>query len=89
MALVGTTLFVRTGGQFTRLKDGEIESKGPFGISAIDTKSGKTLWRYKGADNGLTNFVFVDAGTIMIADRDDLISMKRAPAKRKIVLSTK
>ncbi len=42
MALIGRTLFVRTGGQFTRLKDGEISAKGPFGVSAIDTKNGKT-----------------------------------------------
>ena len=57
MALIGNIFYVRTGGQFTRLKDGEIEEKGPFGVSAIDTTNGKTLWRYKGADKGLTNFV--------------------------------
>ncbi len=83
MALVGTTLFVRTGGQFTRLKDGEIASKGPFGVSAIDTKNGKTLWRYKGADKGLTNFLFKDANTIVIADRDDLISIDARSGKRR------
>jgi outer membrane protein assembly factor BamB len=83
MALVGTTLFVRTGGQFTRLRDGEAESKGPYGVSAIDTRNGKTLWRYKGADKGLTNFVFADANTIMIADRDDLISIDARSGKRR------
>ncbi|HMT06589.1 MAG TPA: PQQ-binding-like beta-propeller repeat protein [Pyrinomonadaceae bacterium] len=75
MAIVGTTLYVRTGGQFTRLRDGELESKGPYGISAIDTTSGKIKWRYKGADKGLTNFVFANANTILIADRDDLITI--------------
>jgi len=75
MALIGSTLFVRTGGQFTRIKDGEAESKGPYGVSAIDTRDGKTIWRYKGADKGLTNFVFSDANTIVIADKDDLISI--------------
>ncbi|MBC7899456.1 MAG: PQQ-binding-like beta-propeller repeat protein [Saprospiraceae bacterium] len=82
MALVGKTLFVRTGGQFTRLKDGEIESKGPFGVSAIDTTTGKTLWRYKGADKGLTNFVFKDVSTILIADKDDLITINTETGKR-------
>ena len=81
MALVGTTLFVRTGGQFTRLHDGETESKGPYGVSAIDSRDGKTLWRYKGADKGLTNFVFADASTIVIADRDDLISIDARSGK--------
>lgn len=82
MALVGTTLFVRTGGQFTRLKDGESESKGPYGVSAIDTRDGKTLWRYRGADKGLTNFVVPNPGTILIADRDDLVSIDARTGKR-------
>ena len=69
MAVIGNVLYVRTGGQFTRIKDGETEEKGSFGVSAIDTRNGKTLWRYKGADKGLTNFVFADAGTILVADK--------------------
>lgn len=81
MALIGSTLYVRTGGQFTRLKDGETESKGPYGVSAIDTRSGKLLWRYKGADKGLTNFAFADMGTILIADRDDLIAIDAKSGK--------
>ena len=82
MALIGTTLFVRTGGQFTRLKDGEIVSKGPYGVSAIDTGNGKTMWRFKGADKGLTNFIFADANTIIFADRDDLVSIDAKTGKR-------
>ncbi len=75
MALIGNTLLIRTGGQFTRLKDGETDSKGPYGISAIDTRDGKTLWRYKGADKGLTNFIIADKNTILIADRDELFAI--------------
>ncbi len=82
MALVGQTLFVRTGGQFTRLKDGETEDKGPYGISAIDTGNGKTLWRYKDADKGLTNFVFADANTIVLADKNEIIAIDAASGKR-------
>ncbi|CAN5436026.1 hypothetical protein BH10ACI1_BH10ACI1_33600 [soil metagenome] len=82
MAVVGNVLYVRTGGQFTRLKDGEIEAKGSFGVSAIDTKNGKTLWRYKGADKGVTNFVFADANTILIADKDDLIKIDAGNGKK-------
>ncbi|MEO7538517.1 MAG: PQQ-binding-like beta-propeller repeat protein [Pyrinomonadaceae bacterium] len=81
MALIGSTLFVRTGGQFTRLKDGESVDKGPYGVSAIDTKTGKTIWRYKGADKGLTNFAFADINTILVADRDDLITIDAASGK--------
>ncbi|MBA3769989.1 MAG: PQQ-binding-like beta-propeller repeat protein [Blastocatellia bacterium] len=83
MARVGSILYVRTGGQFTRIKDGEPEQKGPYGVSAIDSQSGKVLWRFKGADKGLTNFVFLDANTILVADRDDLISIDAATGKRR------
>ena len=82
MAVVGNVLYVRTGGQFTKVKDGEIEEKGSFGVSAIDTNNGKTLWRYKGADKGLTNFVFADANTILIADKDDLITINARTGKK-------
>ena len=82
MAVVGDVLYVRTGGQFTHIKDGETKEKGSFGVSAIDTKNGKTLWRYKGADKGLTNFVFSDANTILIADKDDLITIDVRNGKR-------
>ncbi|HEX9960564.1 MAG TPA: PQQ-binding-like beta-propeller repeat protein, partial [Pyrinomonadaceae bacterium] len=82
MAVVGNVLYVRTGGQFTRIKDGEIEEKGSFGVSAIDTKNGKTIWRYKGADKGLTNFVFADASRILVADKDDLITIDARTGKK-------
>lgn len=82
MAIVGQILYVRTGGQFTKIKDGEIDEKGSFGVSAIDTRTGKTLWRFKGADKGLTNFVFADANTILIADKDDLVTLDARNGKR-------
>jgi len=82
MAVVGNVLYARTGGQFTRIKNGEIDEEGSFGVSAIDTKNGKTLWRFKGADKGLTNFVFADANTILIADKDDLITIDARTGKK-------
>ena len=82
MAVVGTVLYVRTGGQFTRIKDGETENEGSYGVSAIDTRNGKTLWRYKGADKGLTNFVFANSDLIRFADKDDLITLDAKTGKR-------
>ncbi|HEX6649266.1 MAG TPA: PQQ-binding-like beta-propeller repeat protein, partial [Pyrinomonadaceae bacterium] len=72
MFLVGDILYVRTGGQFTRIKDGDVVERGPYGVSAIDLRTGKVLWRYKGADKGITNLLMPDRNTIAIADRDDL-----------------
>jgi hypothetical protein len=87
MLLTRDVLYVRTGGQFTRVGDGEINERGPYGVSAIDVSSGKTIWRYKGADKGITNFAIPDASTIIIADRDDLIFIDAATGKRRLKVS--
>ena len=84
MVLVGgEVLYVRTGGQFTRLKDGETVERGPYGVSAVDARTGKVLWRYKGADKGITNLVVPEAGTILVADHDDLIVIDSHTGKRR------
>jgi outer membrane protein assembly factor BamB len=83
MILIGETLYVRTGGQFTRLKDGDTIERGPYGVSAIDIRKGKVLWRYKGADKGITNLVLPDASSVVIADRDDLIFVDANTGKRR------
>jgi outer membrane protein assembly factor BamB len=83
MILVNNLLYVRTGGQFTRLKDGETVERGSYGVSAIDPRTGKVLWRYKGADKGITNLVLPNASSIVVADRDDLIIIDSATGKRR------
>jgi len=80
--LVGDVIFVRTGGLFTRLKDGDTSERGPYGISAVDARTGKILWRYKGADKGITNLVLPDESTLALADRDDLILIDAKTGKR-------
>src|SRR5215210_7280548 len=87
MVLAGGVLYVRTGGQFTRLEDGETVARGPFGVSAIDATNGKTIWRYKGADKGLTNLALPNAGTAAVADRDDLILLDSLTGKRRLKVS--
>src|SRR5262249_18948545 len=71
----GSILYVRTGGQFTRMKDGEIVERGPYGVSAIETSKGKILWRYRGADRGITNIALLDPSTALTADRDELVAI--------------
>jgi outer membrane protein assembly factor BamB len=89
MILTDNVLFVRTGGQFTRLRDGDSVEKGSYGVSAIDVTNGKILWRYKGADKGITNIVLPEPSTIVVADRDDLIVIDAVSGKRRIKLSHK
>src|SRR5215218_6077746 len=83
MLLVGDVLYVRTGGQFTRLKDGDVVERGPYGVSAIDSRTGKVLWRYKGADKGITNLLLPVRDVIAIADRDDVITIDATIGKRR------
>lgn len=83
LLLAGKVIYARTGGQFTRLKDGDTVERGPYGVTAIDARTGKVLWRYKGADKGITNIVLPDAGTIAMADRDDLITIDTITGKRR------
>ena len=89
MFLADDVLYVRTGGQFTRIKDGETVERGPYGVSAIDARSGKVLWRYKGADKGITNLLLPARNTIAIADRDDLIMIDATSGKRTSRVSHK
>ena len=89
MILVDGILYVRTGGQFTRIKNGETAERGPYGVSAIDARSGKVLWRYKGADKGITNLLLPARNTIAVADRDDLIAIDATTGKRTSRVSHK
>ena len=87
LVVVGRVLYARTGGQFTRIKDGETIERGPYGVAAIDSRTGKVFWQYKGADKGITNLVFTDAATLSVADRDELIAIDRTTGKRLAHLS--
>jgi outer membrane protein assembly factor BamB len=89
MILAGDVLYVRTGGQFTQLKDGEIVERGSYGVSAIDARSGKVRWRYKGADKGITNLLLRDNNTIAIADGDKLMLIDTNLGKRTFYKSHK
>src|SRR5262249_33060824 len=62
-------------------KDGEVVGRGPYGVSAIDPSSGKILWRYRGADKGITNVALSDASTALVADRDELIAIDASNGK--------
>jgi outer membrane protein assembly factor BamB len=89
MVLIGEVLYVRTGGQFTRLKDGDTIERGSYGLSAIDARSGKVLWRYKGADKGITNLLVPGPNVLAVADRDDLIFVDAQTGKRTARVSHK
>ena len=82
LILANSVLYARMGGQFTRLEDGETVERGPYGVAAIDAQNGKVLWRYKGADKGITNLIMPDPRTLTIADHDEVIAIDAASGKR-------
>ncbi|HEU4388325.1 MAG TPA: PQQ-binding-like beta-propeller repeat protein [Blastocatellia bacterium] len=84
LLLAGGVLYVRTGGQFTQLKDGEVVNRGAYGVTAINSTDGKTLWRYRGADKGITNIALADSNTVLIADRDELIALDAETGKPRV-----
>jgi len=87
MILAGRIIYVRTGGQFARTSGEEPASRGPYGVSALDAETGKTLWRYKGADKGITNVALPDASTVAVADKDDLIFLDASTGRRRAKVS--
>jgi outer membrane protein assembly factor BamB len=87
LILTPRVLYARTGGQFTRLKNGERVERGPYGVSAIEVETGKVLWRYKGADKGITNIALFDSTTVVVADHDDLIAVDTTTGKRRAKIS--
>jgi outer membrane protein assembly factor BamB len=87
MLFVDNIIYVRTGGIFTQLKNGETVERGPYGVSAVDARNGKVLWRFKGADKGITNLLLPDRNRIAVADRDDLIMLDAQTGKRTLKVS--
>jgi outer membrane protein assembly factor BamB len=87
MVFVDNIIYVRTGGMFTQLKNGETVDRGSYGVSAVDSRNGKVLWRYKGADKGITNLLVPNRNRIAFADRDDLMLLDTQTGKRALKVS--
>lgn len=74
-------LYGRIGGQFYSPEDKKWKGRGPFGVLALDRRTGKRLFEYGGAGGTITNLLI--AGTrIYMADADDLIAIDRGVGKQ-------
>ncbi len=95
MAISGNTLYGRLGGHFYNRSKKEWERKKPLGVVAVNKNSGEMVWRYKDADDSITNMVLLeDLQTILIADKKDLIGLDmnnqgKAEEKFKVKLEFK
>jgi len=76
--LDGDVLYGRLGGTFYDKVAKEWERKKPFGVVAVDKRTGTMIWRYDDAKDSITNMYFVeDSPTILIADAKNLIGLDR------------
>jgi outer membrane protein assembly factor BamB len=71
-------LYGRMGGAFQDSFGGEWQLKKPLGLVALDVNSGKVLWRYDKAKDGLTNMALMpDGDTVLVADAKTLIGLSK------------
>lgn len=69
-------IFGRMGGEFFDDKERQWTLKKPLGVAAVDKSNGQMLWKYDGADDGITNMALVEDGkTILIADAKNIIGL--------------
>jgi outer membrane protein assembly factor BamB len=74
----GEVLYGRLGGTFYDKVKKEFEQKKPFGVVAVDKKTGAMIWRYDDAKDSITNMVLLDdPATILVADAKNLIGLDR------------
>jgi outer membrane protein assembly factor BamB len=79
MRLAGDVLYGRLGGAFFDYGAKKYVNKKPFGIAAVDKRSGSTVWYYEGAKNSITNMlVLPEHGTLLVADEKNIIGLDLA-----------
>lgn len=79
MKLNGEVIYGRLGGAFYDFSKREYVNKKPFGVAAVNKKTGATLWYYDKADDSITNMVLLpEMNTVLIADAKNLIGLDSA-----------
>ncbi|HEV2861076.1 MAG TPA: PQQ-binding-like beta-propeller repeat protein [Pyrinomonadaceae bacterium] len=72
----GDVIYGRLGGAFYDFSKREYVNKKPFGVAAVDARSGATLWYYDKADDSITNMaVLPELSTVLVADAKSLIGL--------------
>jgi outer membrane protein assembly factor BamB len=79
MKLGGDVIYGRLGGAFYDFSKREYVNKKPFGVAAVDRKTGATLWYYDKADDSITNMALLpELNTVLVADAKNLIGLDSA-----------
>jgi outer membrane protein assembly factor BamB len=81
MKLGGEHIYGRLGGAFYDFSKREYVAKKPFGVAAVDRKTGATVWYYDKASDSITNMMLLpEANTVLVADAKSLIGIDSASA---------
>lgn len=76
MKLAGEVLYGRLGGAFYDFSKREYANKKPFGVAAVDKKTGATVWYYDKAGDSITNMALLpELNTVLVADAKNLIGL--------------
>ncbi|HVF43694.1 MAG TPA: PQQ-binding-like beta-propeller repeat protein [Pyrinomonadaceae bacterium] len=76
MRLAGDVVYGRLGGAFYDFSKREYANKKPFGVAAVDKKTGATVWYYDKADDSITNMALLpELNTVLVADAKSLIGL--------------
>jgi outer membrane protein assembly factor BamB len=76
MKLDGDVLYGRLGGAFYDFSKREYVNKKPFGVAAVDKRTGATVWYYDKAGDSITNMAMLpELKTVLVADAKSLIGL--------------
>jgi outer membrane protein assembly factor BamB len=76
MELADGVIYARMGGNFYDKQAKEWKLKKPLGVAAVDPRTGMEIWRYTGAEAGITNMVVLpEQKAVLIADQKNLIGL--------------
>ncbi|HEX8354062.1 MAG TPA: PQQ-binding-like beta-propeller repeat protein [Pyrinomonadaceae bacterium] len=79
MRVSGGRIYGRLGGAFYDFSKREYVNKKPFGVAAVDAKTGATVWYYDKADDSITNMSLLpEQNTVLVADAKNLIGLDGA-----------
>ncbi len=74
-------IYARLGGSFLDFNGEDWRRRGPFGVVVLERRSGKKLWKWGGADDGITNLL-IFGDRIYLADEKRLVALDRYTGKR-------
>jgi outer membrane protein assembly factor BamB len=84
LEMVGDLLIGRMGGTFSTGK--ALVGGAPYGAFAVDSRTGKLLWKWSSARDSITNLhIIPDKGLVLLADKKRLYALEIEAGKRGAV----